>query len=86
MVLSRDVKVGLISKLELLFINLYVVLVFNHTFKYLMSLNIEKHDYRLRVSSHRLDTEGGRWNRTVRGNRLWISCNKLEDVFHLLFE
>jgi hypothetical protein len=61
-------------------------LVFNHTLKYLMLINIEKTLCRLRVSSHRLNIECVRWNRTVREYRLCKSCIKLEDEFHFLFE
>ena len=44
---------------------------------------------RLRVPSHRLQIEAGRWskpNSTPRNERLCRLCNKLEDEFHLLFE
>ena len=43
----------------------------------------------LRVSSHRLQIEAGRWSKphsTLRNERLCSICNKLEDEFHLLFE
>jgi hypothetical protein len=56
---------------------------------YLKILNVNKYRKalcRLRVSSHRLNIEWGRRNRTVRENRLCISCNKLENEFHFLFE
>ena len=44
---------------------------------------------RLRVSSHRLQLEAGRWSKphsTPTNERLCMFCNKLEDEFHLLFE
>ena len=44
---------------------------------------------RLRVSSHRLNIEAGRWSRpqiTAREERKCLICNKLEDEYHFLFE
>lgn len=44
---------------------------------------------RLRVSSHRLEVEAGRWARPVRveyGDRKCRICNKLEDEFHFIIE
>ena len=44
---------------------------------------------RLRVSSHRLNIEAGRWSRpqvTPREERKCLICNKLEDEYHFLFE
>ena len=44
---------------------------------------------RLRVSSHRLEVEAGRWARPVRvefENRKCLVCNKLEDEYHFVFE
>lgn len=44
---------------------------------------------RLRVSSHRLEVETGRWNRPQRieyVERKCRICNKLEDEFHFVFE
>ena len=44
---------------------------------------------KLRVSSHRLEIEAGRWikpNKTPRENRKCKHCNCLEDEFHFLFE
>lgn len=44
---------------------------------------------RIRVSSHRLEVEAGRWARPVRidyDNRKCRICNKLEDEFHFIFE
>ena len=44
---------------------------------------------KLRLSSHRLHIESGRWNRphpTPRENRLCSTCNTLEDEFHFIFE
>ena len=44
---------------------------------------------RLRMSSHRLLIEAGRWTkprRTPRDQRLCTICNKIEDEYHLLFE
>ena len=43
----------------------------------------------LRVSSHRLEIESGRWsrpNKTPRENRKCKLCNSLEDEYHFLFE
>ena len=44
---------------------------------------------KLRVSSHRLEIEAGRWNKpnkTPRENRKCKNCNILEDEYHFLFE
>ena len=44
---------------------------------------------KLRMSSHRLMIEAGRWNRphrTPRGQRICTVCNQLEDEYHFLFE
>ena len=44
---------------------------------------------KLRLSSHRLHIESGRWNRpqpTPRENRLCSICNVLEDEFHFVFK
>ena len=44
---------------------------------------------RLRMSSHRLQIEAGRWNRPIRtpvNERKCSSCNKLEDEFHFVLE
>ena len=44
---------------------------------------------KLRVSSHRLEIEVGRWsrpNRTPLDERKCFRCQKLEDEFHFLFE
>ena len=44
---------------------------------------------KLRLSSHRLEIESGRWTKpliTPRENRLCKQCNNLEDEFHFLFE
>ena len=38
------------------------------------------------MSSHKLNIETGRWNRTPREQRLCNKCNELEDEFHFLFE
>lgn len=56
---------------------------------YLKCVNIEKYRIalsKLRLSSHRLSIETGRWNRTDIDNRICPSCNILEDEFHFLFE
>ena len=44
---------------------------------------------RLRVSSHRLNIEAGRWSRpqiTTREERKCLVCNKLEEEYHFLFD
>ena len=44
---------------------------------------------KLRLSSHRLHIESGRWNRphpTPRVNRICSTCNILEDEYHFIFE
>ena len=44
---------------------------------------------RLRVSSHRLEIEAGRWTKTVKTplvNRKCKMCNVLEDEFHFILE
>ena len=54
-----------------------------HTKKFSVALS------KLRMSSHRLCIEAGRWNRphpTPREQRLCTVCNQLEDEYHLLFE
>ena len=59
---------------------------------YLDKLSIRKFRIaltRLRVTSHRLQIEAGRWSKphsTPRNERLCIFYNKLEDELHLLFE
>jgi len=54
---------------------------------YLNNVNIQKYRVaRLRLSSHRLHIETGRWSNTPREDRKCALCNKLEDEFHLLFE
>ena len=59
---------------------------------YLNIVNIKKFRQaltKLRVSSHRLEIEAGRWTKpqiTPRENRLCKQCNLLEDEFHFLFE
>ena len=60
--------------------------------KYLDVVNIVKYRKnlsRLRLSSHRLEVEVGRWtkpNKTPIENRKCQICNVLEDEFHFLFE
>ena len=44
---------------------------------------------KIRLSSHRLHIESGRWKRphsTPRENRVCFHCNILEDEFHFIFE
>ena len=44
---------------------------------------------RLRVSSHRLEIEMGRWhkpNKIIRSERKCQNCNVLEDEFHFILE
>ena len=59
---------------------------------YLEALNVKKCRVamsKLRVSSHRLEIEVGRWarpNRTPVVERKCRYCNKLEDEFHFLLE
>ena len=60
--------------------------------KYLDILSIVKYRKslsRLRLSSHRLEVEVGRWtkpNKTPYERRKCKDCNVLEDEFHFLFE
>lgn len=60
--------------------------------KYLEILNLAKYRKslcRLRVSSHRLAIEAGRWTRPNRiplDDRKCLECNKLEDEFHFIIE
>ena len=57
--------------------------------KYLTSVNIAKYRIalcKLRLSSHRLNVEVGRWNNTPVNERLCTTCNVLEDEFHFIFE
>ena len=65
----------------------------NFQFKpYLEKINISKFSIalsRLRVSSHRLSVETGRWVKPKSiplGERKYISCNTLEDEFHFVLE
>ena len=65
----------------------------NHSFQpYLDIITFKKYRInltRLRVSSHRLCIETGRWtkpNRTPVNERLCTLCNKLEDEFHFIIE
>ena len=56
---------------------------------YLKCVNIKKYKIaltKLRLSSHRLSIETGRWTNIPRENRLCTACNRLEDEYHLLFE
>ena len=58
---------------------------------YLNLVNIEKYRYtpsRLRMSSHRLEIEAGRWHRPNEkemNQRKCKHCDTLEDEFHFLF-
>jgi hypothetical protein len=60
--------------------------------EYLNILKIKKFRQeftRLRLSSHKLNIEVGRWhkpNPIPRNERLCTFCNRLEDEFHFLFE
>ena len=65
----------------------------NFGFKsYLDIVTTEKFRYsltRLRLSSHRLEVETGRWakpNAIPFENRLCSTCQRLEDEFHFIFE
>ena len=59
---------------------------------YLKSVNISKFRQslsKLRMSSHRLQVEAGRWskpNPTPHNERKCLVCNKIEDEFHFLLE
>ena len=59
---------------------------------YLNIVNVQKFRIalsKLRVSSHRLEIEAGRWtkpNKTPRENRKCTNCNCLKDEFHFMFE
>ena len=59
---------------------------------YLDFVTIKKFRYaftRLRVASHRLEIEAGRWhkpNRTPVEERIFFYCNSLEDEFHFVLE
>ena len=60
--------------------------------QYLEILKIQKYRKsicKLRVSSHRLEIETGRWtkpNKIPLENRLCMICNLLEDKFHFVLE
>ena len=57
--------------------------------KYLTCVNIPKYRIalsKLRLSSHRLNIEVGRWNNTPVNERLCTICNVLEDEYHFIFE
>ncbi len=41
---------------------------------------------RLKVSSHRLEIEAGRWNRTPVEDRKCMMCRCLEDEYHFILE
>lgn len=72
--------------------NTYKLISDFHFKKYLDFIKIKKFRYaftRLRVSSHRLEIEAGRWhkpNKTPLENRKCQSCNSLEDEFHFVLE
>ena len=54
-----------------------------NVYKYIQALS------KLRVSSHRLAIESGRWVRPTRiliGERKCVNCNILEDEFHFVIE
>ena len=59
---------------------------------YLVVCNIRKYRFNLtglRISSHRLRIESGRWskpNPTPVEQRLCIVCNRLEDEYHFVIE
>ena len=59
---------------------------------YLDKVNISKYLYafsKLRMSSHRLEVESGRWvrpNRTPLDERKCFFCNVLEDEYHFVLE
>ena len=66
-------------------------LIADFNFKcYLYFVTIRKFRYaftRLRVASHRLEIEAGRWhkpNRTPVEERKCVNCNSLEDEFHFV--
>ena len=68
-------------------------LISNFSFKeYLDFVTVQKFRYaftRLRVASHRLEIETGRWhkpNRTPIEERKCLFCNCLEDEFHFVLE
>ena len=68
-------------------------LIADFNFKcYLDFVTIRKFRYaftRLRVASHRLEIEAGRWhktNRTPAEERKCVNCNSLEDEFHFVLE
>ena len=68
-------------------------LIADFNFKcYLDFITIRKFRYaftRLRVASHRLEIEAGRWhqpNRIPVEERKCVNCNSLEDEFHFLLE
>ena len=58
---------------------------------YLNSVNLKQFRQaltKLRLSSHRLEIEAGRWTKpliTPREDRICKQCNILEDEFHFLF-
>ncbi len=56
---------------------------------YLKDITLAKFRYsfaRLKVSSHRLEIEAGRWNRKPVSNRTCILCEQLEDEYHFVLE
>jgi len=59
---------------------------------YLYTLNISKYRYvmsKLRMASHRLHIETGRWSKprtTPLNERTWTNCNVIEDEFHFVLE
>ena len=59
---------------------------------YLNCVNIPKYRYaltRLKVSSHRLEVEAGRWQKPIRKpfhDRKCVFCDKLEDEYHFIAE
>ncbi len=56
---------------------------------YLKNITISKFRHafaQLRVSSHRLEIEAGRWRRIPIENRMCSTCNCLADEFHFILE
>jgi len=56
---------------------------------YLSSVNVDKYRIalcKLRVASHWLNIERGRWNGTPRNEKICRFCNKVENEYHFLFE
>ena len=77
------------NQVELVFYKRIAIFRFQPYLDVMSIANIRKSTARLRVSSHRLCVETGRWKKPVSTpliERKCVYCNLLEDEFHFMFE